>query len=926
MLEHVITASVLILALLVVRKLFWNTLSRRVQYALWGLVLLRLLIPWNLPAAQFSVLNAAAPVQQAVEQRLNPQEISRPNTQGSPNTQGGTEMQAPAAAPNVSTAQAGNPSSQTAPAVAPTIHPQVSPALSLTDVLFGVWVSGVIALALFFALTNLRFALRVLGCRKLYREKSPGHPAVYLVPEKAVPSPCLFGSAIYVTPTVLADPERLRMVLLHEETHARHWDPLWSLLRCLCLTIWWFNPLVWAAAISSRTDCELACDESVLRHLNGEDSYQYGQTLLSLVHVNGAGNPLCAATAMSAGARQLKERIHRIVRPRQVAAATLAVLLLTCTIGACTFTGGTASLAIKPASPDDADTRTLSDQEIRWFNEVFFNGEGGINIHNQFANPLNLYEKPQDINLFDLLYVHGYGQVPAEEYEAAFDEEAPSEIVEYCWKITRERIDSILQDNMGLTLDDTAKNGLDSFAYAPAYDAYYWFPGGTNWTAIDVQYGTQTGNQVTLYHYSDFDVSGWYAVTLEGQADGSWHFLSNVACDAPAIPVQLPDQEPIASIPLGDLTPYEAPALSLTPAPDGTEYMGSGWSLALGPGGTRTSFAVYRTPDGTFHAGISQADASGEDGPASLFLDFSDDSASLQWFSGLAGDIQGIQATYHAPSYQGDPTMRTDYITVREDGTPVLLARTDWTGTAPFLRDVNGDGVSDIAADGAVFLARDGALCRVDMDGLLQTALPEITFWGAPGSWDPESRLYSDIGATADDVQCIRTAAIVEDTLQIWGDIRAWSDHMPAGTADRVPEDVIATAKDWLSNRYLTPQEDGTWRFPDGEGLKPADDWRLESFGEGKTWYAGDETFEGWCITFGAHVADPESLFLVGDQYMEEDNWAHIGRVWLLFRLDGDTRTFLTTDRMGNDEDPGWADFLLSISEAQKTSASITRN
>lgn len=70
--EILITSSALILALLVIRRVFRNTLSRRFQYALWGLALVRLLVPVSfLPASEFSVLTAARPVEQAVEERVN---------------------------------------------------------------------------------------------------------------------------------------------------------------------------------------------------------------------------------------------------------------------------------------------------------------------------------------------------------------------------------------------------------------------------------------------------------------------------------------------------------------------------------------------------------------------------------------------------------------------------------------------------------------------------------------------------------------------------------------------------------------------------------------------------------------------------------------------------------------------------------------
>ena len=65
--EILLTSSALILALLALRRLFQKTLSRRAQYALWGLVLLRLLVPVSLPAAEFSLLTAAEPARQAAE-------------------------------------------------------------------------------------------------------------------------------------------------------------------------------------------------------------------------------------------------------------------------------------------------------------------------------------------------------------------------------------------------------------------------------------------------------------------------------------------------------------------------------------------------------------------------------------------------------------------------------------------------------------------------------------------------------------------------------------------------------------------------------------------------------------------------------------------------------------------------------------------
>ena len=65
--DILLTSSVLIAALLLLRRVFRDTVSRRVQYGLWALVLVRLLVPVTLPAADFSVLSVSEPVRTQIE-------------------------------------------------------------------------------------------------------------------------------------------------------------------------------------------------------------------------------------------------------------------------------------------------------------------------------------------------------------------------------------------------------------------------------------------------------------------------------------------------------------------------------------------------------------------------------------------------------------------------------------------------------------------------------------------------------------------------------------------------------------------------------------------------------------------------------------------------------------------------------------------
>ena len=340
--EILLTSSVLILALLALRRLFRRTISRRMQYALWLLVLMRLLVPLNVGTLAHNVLSAAEPVQAAVEKRLETPILYM---------QDGTERR-PAQLANGNAPQ-GEPQSppadaaQSAPADEYSLVTPTYRAVALSEALTYVWYAGMLIVGAWFLFTNLRFARALRKARTPYSVEGCRYP-VYLV--SALPSPCLFGvlrPAIYLNNAATASPETLRFVLAHEQTHARHLDPLWSLLRGLCLTVYWFDPLVWLAAVLSREDGELACDEGTLRTLGADERTAYGKALLSLVPVCAKPqNPLLGATTMTGGKRSLKERVTRIAENRQAkTAAVFAAVALAALVCAVSFTGSSRPLS-----------------------------------------------------------------------------------------------------------------------------------------------------------------------------------------------------------------------------------------------------------------------------------------------------------------------------------------------------------------------------------------------------------------------------------------------------------------------------------------------------------------------------------------------------------------------------------------------------
>ena len=342
--ELLITSSVLICVIVLLRRALRGRISLRLQYALWLLVAVRLLVPVSLFSSPVSVMNAVEAVGSAREIR-SAQPLSPPS-QGA----GDILLQAPdgAQSPDTETLSPSVPQAADAQA-------QTSPLPSAEQVLRGIWLAGAAAMAVWLTAANLTFRRRLrAGAVPLAVQNCP--LPVFLSP--GAPAPCLTGlfrQAIWLPPGAAEEERRLRHILTHELTHRRHGDPLWSLVRCLCLVIYWFHPLVWAAAVLSRRDCELACDEGALARLGDGERTAYGRTLLSLAAVRPSpADLLRPATTMTSGRGSLRERIVLIARrPRMMAVTALAVAVIAALTVGCTFTaaqpGGSPAADLTPA-------------------------------------------------------------------------------------------------------------------------------------------------------------------------------------------------------------------------------------------------------------------------------------------------------------------------------------------------------------------------------------------------------------------------------------------------------------------------------------------------------------------------------------------------------------------------------------------------
>lgn len=356
MIEWIVSSSVLIAALLLLRLLFRNKISKRVQYALWALVLLRLLIPISIVESAASVSNllsdlTAKPVVQAASGTLPPQVRYDLAVQEVLDAHDYPQE-----------AYSALPEAQQE-AIIQEYQPQIQQKLDSYETAYGaaqilkiLWLLGAGVMGLFLLVSNFRF-YRKLKRTRIRLDSSASLP-VYRSP--AAQTPCLFGlfrPSIYLPDTAI-DEKAMSYILAHEQTHRRHLDHIWALARCICLALHWYNPLVWIAVKVSRADSELACDEGTLAKLGDDCRESYGRTLIEMSCARPSmADYLLTSTTMTGDKKSLYQRIQAIATKQKVIlAAVICLAVAVLILVGCTFTGA----GSKDPDPDTPPTENIT--------------------------------------------------------------------------------------------------------------------------------------------------------------------------------------------------------------------------------------------------------------------------------------------------------------------------------------------------------------------------------------------------------------------------------------------------------------------------------------------------------------------------------------------------------------------------------------
>ena len=295
-----ISASWLVLAVLVLRLISKRS-PKWVNVLLWGIVALRLVLPFSIESA-LSLIPSAETVSPAVVQ-FDP---------------------APTITSGVSVIDnAVNPALSEHFAAAPTAS--VNPLYVWTEIAGWVWLIGLGAMLLYALVSYLRLRRRV-------SVSLPVQDHIYLC--DAISSPFILGVVkphIYL-PSGLDEVQR-QNVLAHERAHLARRDHWWKPLGFTLLAVYWFNPVLWLAYTLLCRDIELACDERVIRTMDESAVKTYSTVLLACSMPRKA----VITCPLAFGEVGVKERVKNALHYKKPAFWVVAASVAVCVVVAVCF-------------------------------------------------------------------------------------------------------------------------------------------------------------------------------------------------------------------------------------------------------------------------------------------------------------------------------------------------------------------------------------------------------------------------------------------------------------------------------------------------------------------------------------------------------------------------------------------------------------
>ena len=358
MATYLISLSLLIIAVIIIRAIFRRKTSQRLIYAMWLLVVVRMILPFSLFEIEIpnSLYASITPDTETILQNEIPSPetdeiISSHDSESTIETDVG--INAGIDNDTIDSTEDIAPTPPAIPETAPVVNTDnKAHKIEAEKALYFIWGAGAAAMSLWFFISWLLFTFKLWNTDVFHSEFN----GIKVYISDKIASPCVAGvkPIIYITPEA-AESENLSYVLAHEYTHLHHGDRVWSAVRVIATCVFWWNPLVWAAAFLSKSDAELACDESVIKGFNEGDRLAYANSIVDMT-------PKRSNYAIGFGNGSIKERIIMLtnIKPKGI---MLSVIAITVSI-ACV---GCAYISPKPAgnTTENKDTTIYSNSNTK---------------------------------------------------------------------------------------------------------------------------------------------------------------------------------------------------------------------------------------------------------------------------------------------------------------------------------------------------------------------------------------------------------------------------------------------------------------------------------------------------------------------------------------------------------------------------------
>ena len=336
-----LTASVAIVFVLLLRLMLKKT-PKVISYALWAVVLFRLLCPVSIESS-FSLFGLMdAPTTESSNMTTSIEYV--------PENIVHTEYPAVTLpVPGISEVINGTlPSGQEQLVADPLEAP--------TTIVTYVWIAGVLVMAAYSVISYRRLRQKLLTA-------SPLRDNIYLADEIA--SPFVMGLVrpkIYL-PSDMEEREQA-YIIRHEQHHIRRGDHIIKALAFLALSIHWFNPLVWVAFVYSNKDMEMSCDEAVVKKMGDGILADYTASLLSLA----TGKHIIAGMPLAFGEGDTKGRIRNLANWRKPAFWVVLIAIIACialAVGLMTNPAAEREFPINGSNVSDLDTEQVVEMIAR---------------------------------------------------------------------------------------------------------------------------------------------------------------------------------------------------------------------------------------------------------------------------------------------------------------------------------------------------------------------------------------------------------------------------------------------------------------------------------------------------------------------------------------------------------------------------------